>query len=83
MKFRPVTKLDKRTSKNLAMSSCWRILMPLSFFQFMANLERFGSRIPDEQSIKLTFSLIVIFYLTKIESRTQKSLTQLLHYCFE
>ena len=83
MKFRPVTKLDKKTSKKLTMSSCWQILMSLSFFQFMPNLEQFESQIPDEQSIKLTFSLIVIFYLTKIESRTQKSLIQLLHYCFE
>ena len=33
--------------------------------------------------VKLTFSLIVIFYLTKTENRTKKSPTQLSHYCFE
>ena len=34
---------------------------------------------PDSESIvcKLIFSLAVIFYLTKIENRTKKSLTQL------
>ena len=34
-------------------------------------------------SVKLKFSLTVIFYLTKPESRTNKSLTQLSYYCFE
>ena len=32
---------------------------------------------------KLKFSLAVTFYLTETENRTKKSLTQLLHYCFE
>ena len=41
----------------------------------MANLEETGSRIPDAWSVTLTFSLILIFYLTKTESRTKKSLT--------
>ena len=31
----------------------------------------------------LTFSLIVTFYLTKTENKTQKSETQLSDYCFE
>ena len=52
----------------------------LSFFQFMANLEQYGSRIP---GVTLTFSLIVTFYLTKTENGTKKCLTQLSHYCFE
>ena len=41
------------------------------------------SRIPDAWFVKFTFSLIVIFYLTKTESRTKNSLPQLSHYCFE
>ena len=32
---------------------------------------------------KRTFSLKVTFYLTKIENKTKKSLTQLSHYCSE
>ena len=46
----------------------------LSFFQFIANLEQSGSKIPDVWSVKHTFSLKVTFYLTKTESRTKKSL---------
>ena len=33
--------------------------------------------------LKPTFSLIISFYLTKTESRTKKSRTQLSDYCFE
>ena len=33
--------------------------------------------------MKLTFSLMVTFYLTKTENRTKKFQTQLSHYCFE
>ena len=47
----------------------------MSFFQFMANLEITGSRIADALPVKITFPLIVTFYLTKTESRTKKSLT--------
>ena len=54
----------------------------------MDNLEQSGSRMLDVYSVKLTFSLIATFYLTKtkskakkyltkIENRTKKSLTQL------
>ena len=48
----------------------------------MANLEQTGSRIPDVQSAKLTFSLTVTFYLMKTENRTKKFLTQLSHIVF-
>ena len=65
------------------MTSCQQIVTSLVFFQFMANLEQSRSRIPDAQSVKFTFSLTAAFYLTKIENRTKKSLTQLSHYCFE
>ena len=55
----------------------------LSFFGFLANLEQPGGRIPDTESAKVIFSAIITFCLTKTENRTKKSLTQLLHYCFE
>ena len=38
------------------------------------------SRIPDSQSVKLTFSKKPTFYLTKTENRTKKSLTLLSPY---
>ena len=41
----------------------------------MANFDHFGSRIPDAWSLKLIFSLIVTFYLTKTENRTTSSHT--------
>ena len=50
MKLGPVTKLDKRnktTSKNLTMTSCRKIVMSLSFFKFLANLEQSGGWILD------------------------------------
>ena len=50
MKPRPVTKLDNRnkaTSKKLNMTTCRKIMTPLPFFQFTANLEQSGIQIPD------------------------------------
>ena len=44
----------------------------------MANLEQSGSQDPHAWSEKLTFSLIVAFYLRKTENITKKPLTQLL-----
>ena len=85
MKLGPVTKLEKRNktmSKNLTVRSCWQMVTSLSFFQFMANMEQSRSWIQDAQSVKLTFSLTVIFYLTKTENRTKKSLSQLSYSCF-
>ena len=55
----------------------------IAIFQFTANLEQSESRILDAQSVKLIFSLIGTFYLTKTQNRTKKSQTQLSHYCFE
>ena len=43
----------------------------LSFFQFMANLEQSGCRIPDTWCVKLKFSIIVTFYLTKTKNRAK------------
>ena len=74
MKLGSVTKLDKR---NKATSK------KFPFFEFTASLEEFRCRISDIWSVKLIFSLIVTFYLTKTEKRTKKSLTQLSHHCFE
>ena len=57
--------------------SCRKIVTSLLFFQFTANLEQSRNRIPDAQSVKLLFSLIGTFHLTKSENRTKISLTQL------
>ena len=57
--------------------------MSLPFFQFTANLEQSGSQVPNVESVKLIFSLITTFYLTKTENRTEKALMELSHYCFE
>ena len=43
----------------------------------MADLEQSGSRIPNAQPVKLTFSLTVTFHLTLTENRAKKSLTAL------
>ena len=42
-------------------------------------------RRPDSgtESVKVMFSLIATFFLTKTEKRTKKSLTQLSHYFFK
>ena len=56
------------TLKKVTVTSCQQIVMSLSFFQFMANLQPFGNRIPDAWSIKLTFSLTITFYLTKLKT---------------
>ena len=63
------------------MISCQQIMTSFLFFPFMANLEQSGSRIPEAQSVKLIFSLIVTFYLTKTENRIKISLSQLSYYC--
>ena len=57
--------------------------MSSSFFEFLTNLEQSGGRIPDTESAKVMFSVIVIFFLTKAENRTKKSLTQISHNYFE
>ena len=63
--------------------SCWQIVMSLSFFGYLANLEQSAGRIPDTESAEVMFSVTVTFCLTKTENRTKKSQTQLSHYCFE
>ena len=54
------------------MTSSQKIVTSLSVFQFMANLEQSGSRIPDAESAKVIFSNIVTFYLTETENITKK-----------
>ena len=86
MKLGPVPKLEKRnktTSKKIALMSCQEIVTSFSFFGFLANSEQSEGRIPETESAKVIFSVIVTFFLTKTENRTKKSLTQLSHYCFE
>ena len=50
------------------MTSCREIVMPLSFFQFMSNLEQYVCRTLDIWSVMLTFSLTVSFYVRKAEN---------------
>ena len=52
-------------------------------FSIYGQFGQSGSRISDAESVKLIFSLIVTFYLTKTADRTKKSRTELSHYCFE
>ena len=86
MKLGPVTKIDKRNKTNSkkiydnVMSENCDLIAILPIY---GQLEQFECRIPDIESIKHVFSLIVTFYLTKTENRTIISLTQLSHYCFE
>ena len=71
MKLGPVTKLDKRnktTSKNLTLMSCRENVTSLLFFEFLTNLEQSGDWIPDKESAKVMFSVIVTSCLTKTEN---------------
>ena len=86
IKLGPVTKLDKKnktTLKKFDVDVVSKTVTSLSFSRFLANLEQSGGCIPDTESAKAMFSVIVTFCLTKTEKRTKKSLTQLSHYCFE
>ena len=78
MKLGSVTKLDKRNKNplNLMMTSFRKIITSFSFFPVYWRFRVI--RIP--WSIKLIFSLIVTFYLTKTEDITKISATQLSHY---
>ena len=78
MKLRPVTKLgkiNKKSSKEITMTSFRKIVTSSQFFRFVANLEQSGSRISNAQSVKLTFSLIVTFYLTKMKTKLKGNFT--------
>ena len=58
-------------------------MSPLSYCQFMVDLEQSRTRTPNTWSITFTFSLIVTSHLKKIKHRTEKPLTQLSYYLFE
>ena len=78
MKLVPATKLDQRKKQHqniLTMKLYQKVLTSMSFFQFMVNLEQSGSWIPDEQSVKLIFPLIITSYLTQSENRAKIPLT--------
>ena len=79
-KLGPVTKLGKKNKKNTKKvedDAISKIVASLLFLQFMVNSEQSRSRILDAQSVKYIFLLIVIFYLTKTENKTKRSLTKL------
>ena len=56
----------------MTITSCGKIVTPLLFSGFLANLEQSRSRIPDTESAKVMFSVKVSFCLTKTENRTTK-----------
>ena len=56
--------------------------MSLPFSGFLANLKQSGCQIPDIESAKVIFSVIITFCLTKTEKTTKRSLTQLSHIAF-
>ena len=81
MKLGPVTKADKRnktTSKKTddnIMSKNYSVITIFPIYDQFGAIRKPGS--------KLTYLLIVIFSLTKTESRTKKSQTQLSHHRYE
>ena len=83
MKLGAVTKLDKRnktTSKKFDDDFVSENCDVIVIFQIFVHLEQSRNKIPDTESAKVMFSVIVTFFLTKTENRTKKSLTQLSHY---
>ena len=54
------------------MTLCQKIVKSLLFFEFLANLEQLENWIPEAWFVKVLFSLIVFFYLTKTENKTKK-----------
>ena len=76
MKIGAITKIDKEntvTLKILTMTSFGKLWRHLYFSDFWPTWA-IQSRILDAWFVKLTFSLIVTFYLTKTDSRTKKLL---------
>ena len=69
------------------MTSYRKIVTSFPFFsfynQFGAIQKSDSGRIVCETYLKLIFTLVVTIYLTKNESKTEKSLTQLSYYCFK
>ena len=68
MKLGPVPKLGKRnktTSKKFDVNVMSRNVTSLSFFGFLANSEQSEGLIPETESEKVIFSVIVTFFLQK------------------
>ena len=78
-----MTRETKQRQNNLITNLCREIVTLLSFFGILVNLEHSGGRIPDRESARVMFLLIVTFCPKKTENRTKKSLTQLSHYFLE
>ena len=84
MKFRSVTKLDKKNKtaskkfENDVMSTNCDIIVTIPIYgQFGAIWK------PDSGCIACESYIFINSHLTKTENRTKKSPTQLSHYCFE
>ena len=78
MKLGAVTKIDKRSkamSRKFDDDARSENCDVITIFPIYDQFEQSGSRIPDVESVKLIFSSIVTFYLTKTKNRTKKSLT--------
>ena len=54
----------------------------IAIFRILTNLEQSRGQIPDTESAKVMFLVIVAFCFTKTENTTKRSLIQLSHYCF-
>ena len=52
----------------MMMTSSREIVMSFSFFAFLANLEQSGGQIPDTDSAKVMFSVIVTLCLKKLKT---------------
>ena len=67
MKFGPLSKHDKKNGdvKKIGDDVMSEIVMPLSFFRCMVDLEQSGSWIPDAWSMIFIFLSITTFHLTK------------------
>ena len=82
MKLGPVTKLDKGNTsalkKFIRRLHVDKLRRHRFIFQFMAKMQPFGGRILDAWSIKLTFSLIITFYLQNLKTVLKISNTALI-----
>ena len=86
MKLGQVIKLDKRNKTmlkkfddDIMSENCDVVAIFPVYGQFGSIWKMDSGRIICKTYLPLT----ITFYLTKTESRTKKSLTQLSHYCFE
>ena len=79
MKLGPVSKLGKRNTTKIDSD----VMLANVVVKFLT-YDKFGAiwkLDPGAWSVKLTFSLIVTFYVIKTENKSEQSLTQLSYYC--